>query len=29
MNFTYTYHSSSKPDTVLYEVTFRPSEYNK
>ena len=29
MNFKYTYHSSSKPDTVLYEVTFRPSEYNK
>ena len=29
MNFKYTYHSSSNPDTVLYEVTFRPSEYNK
>ena len=29
MNFTYTYHSSSNPDTVLFEVTFRPSEYNK
>ena len=29
MNFKYTYHSSSNPDTVLYEVTFHPSEYNK
>ena len=29
MNFKYTYHSSSKPDTVLFEAVFRPSEYNK
>jgi hypothetical protein len=29
MNFQYTYHSSSKPDTVLFDVTFRPSDYNK
>lgn len=29
MNFKYTYHSSSKPDTVLFEVNFRPSDYNK
>ena len=29
MNFKYTYHSSSKPDTVLFEAVFRPFEYNK